>query len=181
MGFILIFWSFFFQVSIPIAEAHRNFKKLTDIHKDLQEAFGNIDRLQGKRIFGTYFRVGFYGQRFNDLDGEEYIYKDKVLAKLPEISHRFETFYCNKFGKENVSIIKDSKMVEPSKLDPHIAYIQITYVEPYFDDFELRDRVTAFERNFKISKLEIRTFMSAVCLQFYSFFSEIYICYPFHS
>ena len=111
--------------------------------------------MQGKRIFGTYFRVGFYGQRFNDLDGEEYIYKDKVLAKLPEISHRFETFYCNKFGKENVSIIKDSKMVEPSKLDPHIAYIQITYVEPYFDDFELRDRVTAFERNFKISKLTI--------------------------
>ena len=152
----------FLQVSIPIAEAHRNFKKLTDIHKDLQEAFGNIDRLQGKRIFGTYFRVGFYGQRFNDLDGEEYIYKDKVLAKLPEISHRFETFYCNKFGKENVSIIKDSKMVEPSKLDPHIAYIQITYVEPYFDDFELRDRVTAFERNFKISKLKLRFYVSCL-------------------
>ena len=77
-------------MSIPIAEAARNFKKLTDIHKDLYDAFTNIDRLQGKRIFGTYFRVGFYGSRFGDLDGEEYIYKEKVLAKLPEIAHRFE-------------------------------------------------------------------------------------------
>ena len=44
-------------------------------------------------------------------------------------------------------------MVESSKLNPEKAYIQITYVEPYFDDFELRDRVTAFEKNFNISKL----------------------------
>ena len=142
-----------FQVSIPIAEAQRNFKKLTDIHKDLFDAFSNIDRLQGKRVFGTYFRVGFYGPKFNDLDGEEYIYKEKVLAQLPEIVHRFEKFYCDKFGKENLVIIRDSTIVEPSKLDPQKNYIQITYVEPYFDDFELRDRVTAFERNFKISKL----------------------------
>jgi hypothetical protein len=79
-----------FKVAIPVAEAHRNFKKLAEIHKDLHEAFKNIDRLHGKRIFGTYFRVGFYGARFGDLDGEEYINKEKVLAKLPEIAHRLE-------------------------------------------------------------------------------------------
>ena len=95
--------------------------------------------------------MGFYGSRFGDLDGEEYVYKEKALAKLPEIAHRFEQFYCDKYGKENVSIIKDSKMVEQSKLDPAKAYIQITYLEPYFDDFELRDRVTAYERNYNIS------------------------------
>ena len=49
-------------------------------------------------------------------------------------------------------VIKDSKMVELSKLNPEKAYIQITYVEPYFDDFELRDRLTAFEKNFNISE-----------------------------
>lgn len=141
-----------YKVSIPIAEAARNFKKLTEIHTELRDAFSNIVKLQGKRIFGTYFRVGFYGSRFGDLDGEEYIYKEKVLAKLPEIAHRFEQFYCDKYGKENVVIIKDSKIVEPSKLDQAKAYIQITYVEPYFDDFELRDRVTAFEKSYNISK-----------------------------
>ena len=53
-----------YKVSIPVAEAARNFKKLTDIHTDIRDAFNNIVRLQGKRIFGTYFRVGFYGQRW---------------------------------------------------------------------------------------------------------------------
>ena len=100
--------------------------------------------------------MGFYGQRlFGDLDGEEYIYKEKVLAKLPEIAHRFEHFYCDKYGKENVSIIKNSNIVEQSKLDPSKAYIQITFVEPYFDDYEMRDRVTAFEQNFNIRKTSV--------------------------
>ncbi len=49
-------------------------------------------------------------------------------------------------------IIKDSKNVEVSKLNPEKAYIQITYVEPYFDPYELRERKTVFEKNFNISK-----------------------------
>ncbi|WKY10691.1 hypothetical protein Q1695_002784 [Nippostrongylus brasiliensis] len=28
-----------------------------------------------KRCFGTFFRVGFHGSRFGDLDGEEFVYK----------------------------------------------------------------------------------------------------------
>ena len=85
-----------------------------------------------------------------------YIFFDeKVLAKLPEIAQRFEHFYCDKYGKENVSIIKNSNIVEQSKLDPSKAYIQITFVEPYFDDYEMRDRVTAFEQNFNISKTSV--------------------------
>ena len=35
-----------YKVSIPIAEALRNFKKLTEIHTDLRDAFTNIVRLQ---------------------------------------------------------------------------------------------------------------------------------------
>ncbi len=79
-----------YKASIPIAEAARDFRRLADIHCDLGEAFRSVHRLQGRRIFGTYFRVGFYGARFGDLDGEEYIYKEKALAKLPEIAHRLE-------------------------------------------------------------------------------------------
>ena len=51
-------------------------------------------------------RVGFYGQRFGDLDGEEFIYKEPALTKLPEIACRLETFYGNKFGQDNLIIIK---------------------------------------------------------------------------
>ena len=48
------------------------------------------DFQEGKRMLGTYFRVGFYGSRFGDLDGEEYIYKEPAITKLPEISHRLQ-------------------------------------------------------------------------------------------
>ncbi len=54
-------------------------------------------------------------------------------------------------------IIKDSKTVELSKLLPEKAYIQITYVEPFFDTFELRDRVTVFEKNFNIIRFIFAT------------------------
>lgn len=46
--------------------------------------------MQGKRVFGTYFRVGFYGSKFGDLNGEEFIYKEPTLTKLPEIFSRLE-------------------------------------------------------------------------------------------
>ena len=139
-----------YKPALPIAEAGRDFGKLAEIHNDVKEAFRTIIKLQGKRIFGTYFRVGFYGSKFGDLDGEEYVYKEKALTKLPEITHRIETFYSDKFGKDNLIMIKDSKAVETSKLNPEKAYIQITYVEPYFDSYELRERVTSFEKNFNI-------------------------------
>lgn len=142
---------------LKIVEAGRDFKKLTDIHYKLYEAFKEIESRQGKRVFGTYFRVGFYGHRFGDLDGEEFVYKEPMLTKLPEIACRLESFYGHKYGQANLEIIKDSKQVELSKLDPDKAYIQITYAEPYFDNYELRDRVTAYERNHNISRFIFST------------------------
>ena len=32
------------------------------------------------------------------------------------------------------------------------GYIQVTYVEPYFDDWELKHRKTVFDRSFNIRK-----------------------------
>lgn len=126
-------------------------------------------------MFATYFRVGFYGPLFADLDNEEFVYKEPFLTKLHEISTRLETFYSGRFGPENVEVIKDSNPVDVSKLDPnkgwfgfvlvtfsyfiiHKAYIQITYVEPYFDSWELESRVTSFERNYNTSKNRMNHF-----------------------
>uniref|UniRef100_A0A8C2N2W1 Dedicator of cytokinesis 6 n=1 Tax=Cricetulus griseus TaxID=10029 RepID=A0A8C2N2W1_CRIGR len=130
---------------IPILEAHRDYKKLAAVHGKLQEAFTKI---MHQRVFGTYFRVGFYGARFGDLDEQEFVYKEPSITKLAEISHRLEEFYTERFGDDVVEIIKDSNPVDKSKLDPQKAYIQITYVEPHFDTYELKDRVTYFDRNY---------------------------------
>ncbi|XP_022240544.1 dedicator of cytokinesis protein 7-like isoform X2 [Limulus polyphemus] len=140
-----------YKILIPIAEAHRDYKKLANIHSKLHEAFTKIDQQTGKRVFGTYFRVGFYGYKFGDLDEKEFIYKEPTLTKLPEISHRLENFYAERFGAEYAEVIKDSNTVDSSKLNPEKAYIQITYVEPYFEMYEERNRVTYFEKNYNIN------------------------------
>lgn len=55
-----------------------------------------------------------------------------------------------------MDIIKDSNQVDISSLDPDKAFIQITYVEPYFETYELRNRETYFERNFNISNIHVQ-------------------------
>uniref|UniRef100_A0A8C8DYK1 Dedicator of cytokinesis 6 n=1 Tax=Oryzias sinensis TaxID=183150 RepID=A0A8C8DYK1_9TELE len=136
-----------YKILLPIHEANKDFKKLATVHGKLQEAFN-------KRMFGTYFRVGFYGSHFGDLEEQEFVYKEPSITKLAEISHRLEEFYSTRFGDDVVEIIKDSSPVDRNKLDPNKAYLQITYVEPYFDTYELKERITYFDKNYNL-----RTFM----------------------
>ncbi|XP_008589537.1 PREDICTED: dedicator of cytokinesis protein 7-like [Galeopterus variegatus] len=70
-------------------------------------------------MFGTYFRVGFYGTKFGDLDEQEFVYKEPAITKLAEISHRLEGFYGERFGEDVVEVIKDSNPVDKCKLDPN--------------------------------------------------------------
>uniref|UniRef100_A0A668ACN0 Dedicator of cytokinesis 6 n=1 Tax=Myripristis murdjan TaxID=586833 RepID=A0A668ACN0_9TELE len=141
-----------YKILLPIHEANRDFKKLATVHGKLQDAFNKVYNQQ--RMFGTYFRVGFYGCRFGDLDEQEFVYKEPSITKLAEISHRLEEFYSERFGDDVVEIIKDSNPVDKNKLDPNKAYLQITYVEPFFDTYELKERITYFDKNYNL-----RTFM----------------------
>ncbi|KAM4640462.1 dedicator of cytokinesis protein 8 isoform 4-T4 [Amazona ochrocephala] len=146
-----------YKIVIPILEAHRDFRKLTLTHSKLQKAFDSVINKGQKRMFGTYFRVGFYGSKFGDLDEQEFVYKEPAITKLPEISHRLEGFYGQCFGEDAVEVIKDSAPVDKRKLDPNKAYIQITFVEPYFDEYEMKDRVTYFEKNFNLCRFMYST------------------------
>uniref|UniRef100_A0A1A8FCC0 Dedicator of cytokinesis 7 n=1 Tax=Nothobranchius korthausae TaxID=1143690 RepID=A0A1A8FCC0_9TELE len=145
-----------YKILLPIHEANRDFKKLATVHGKLQDAFNKVcNQSSGwERMFGTYFRVGFYGCQFGDLDEQEFVYKEPSITKLSEISHRLEEFYAVKFGDDVVEIIKDSNPVDKTKLDPSKAYLQITYAEPYFDTYELKERITYFDKNYNL-----RTFM----------------------
>uniref|UniRef100_A0A673BJ24 Dedicator of cytokinesis 8 n=1 Tax=Sphaeramia orbicularis TaxID=375764 RepID=A0A673BJ24_9TELE len=146
-----------YKIIIPILEAHRDFRKLASTHDKLQRAFDNIIQKGHKRMFGTYFRVGFYGAKFGDLDEREFIYKEPGITHLPEISHRLENFYSQCVGEDTLVMIKDSTPVDRKQLNPNKAYIQITYVEPYFDDYEMKDRLTNFEKNFNLRRFMYTT------------------------
>uniref|UniRef100_A0A8B9K1N1 Dedicator of cytokinesis 8 n=1 Tax=Astyanax mexicanus TaxID=7994 RepID=A0A8B9K1N1_ASTMX len=143
-----------YKIIIPILEAHRDVRKLSTTHDNLKRAFDNIGH---KRMFGTYFRVAFFGSKFGDLDEREFIYKEPGITHLPEISHRLENFYSKCLGDGVLEMIKDSTPVDRNKLNPNKAYIQITYVEPYFDDYEMKDRMTNFEKNFNLRRFMYTT------------------------
>ncbi|KAL6458828.1 hypothetical protein MHYP_G00323000 [Metynnis hypsauchen] len=146
-----------YKIIIPILEAHRDFRKLSTTHDNLKRAFENIVQKGHKRMFGTYFRVAFFGSKFGDLDEVEFIYKEPGITHLPEISHRLENFYSQCLGDGVLEMIKDSTPVDRNKLNPNKAYIQITYVEPYFDDYEMKDRMTNFEKNFNLRRFMYTT------------------------
>jgi hypothetical protein len=146
-----------YKILIPIYEAYRDFKKLTQVHSKLSDCFNKIMTQGNKRLFGTYFRVGFYGKLFDELDGEEFIYKEPGITKLSEIAHRLEAFYTEKFGNGYVEIMKDSNNVDRKVLDANKVYIQVTYVEPYFDRWESQKCITHFEKNYLLSMSPTRS------------------------
>lgn len=47
--------------------------------------------------------------------------------------------------------------VNVKDLDPKYAHIQVTYVKPYFEDKEISERKTEFERNHNINRFVFET------------------------
>jgi dedicator of cytokinesis protein 6/7/8 len=119
-------------------------------------------------MLGSYYRVGFYGVDFEELNGKEFIYKEPKITKLSEIKDRLkvcqgqcqcpcqipdiienslllmQALYEKRFGAGKVEILTTSKTPDPAELDAAMNYVQITSVEPYFDETEQAERTTPF-------------------------------------
>ncbi|KAI5626392.1 dedicator of cytokinesis protein 10 isoform X2 [Silurus asotus] len=130
---------------------------------------------------GTEEANGF----FEEEENKEFIYKEPKLTGLSEISQRLLKLYSDKFGADNVKMIQDSNkvpqkasktllnvplrpcaifnamfvsaQVNPKDLDSKFAYIQVTYVVPYFDEKEQQEKKTDFERNHNINRFVFET------------------------
>uniref|UniRef100_A0A3Q4HGC8 Dedicator of cytokinesis 11 n=1 Tax=Neolamprologus brichardi TaxID=32507 RepID=A0A3Q4HGC8_NEOBR len=148
------------KLVIPIYEKRHEYEKLSRLYETLHRAYNKIMEViqSGRRLLGTYFRVAFYGQGFfEEEDGKEYIYKEPKLTGLSEISQRLLTLYGEKFGPENVKIIQDSNKVNPKDLDPKFAYIQVTFVKPHFEEKEVPEKKTDFEKCHNINRFVFET------------------------
>ncbi|XP_034021009.1 dedicator of cytokinesis protein 11 isoform X2 [Thalassophryne amazonica] len=148
------------KLIIPIYEKRHDYVKLSHLYNTLHRAYNKIMEViqTGRRLLGTYFRVAFYGQGFfEDEDGKEYIYKEPKLTGLSEISQRLLALYGEKFGVENVKIIQDSNKVNSKDLDAKLAYIQVTFVKPYFEEKEAPEKKTDFEKCHNINRFVFET------------------------
>ncbi|XP_057710343.1 dedicator of cytokinesis protein 11 isoform X1 [Corythoichthys intestinalis] len=148
------------KLAIPCYEKRHEYEKLSRLYNTLHRAYNKVMEViqSGRRLLGTYFRVAFYGQGFfEEEDGKEYIYKEPKLTGLSEISQRLLTLYGEKFGSENVKIIQDSNKVNPKDLDSRFAYVQVTFVKPYFEEKEAPEKKTDFEKCHNINRFVFET------------------------
>jgi len=146
-----------YKLVLPIYEAKRSHQEMEKLHRKLAECYKELVHRGEHRFLGSYFRVGFYGLLFGDLDQKEFIYKEAALTRLSEFSLRLQKLYEDKIGSDKVELLKDSGEVDPSTLDPCKGFIQVTYVEPYFEDWELKQRVTVFDKSYNIRRFAFST------------------------
>eukprot|EP01086_Lenisia_limosa_P006376 TRINITY_DN25153_c0_g1_i1.p1 TRINITY_DN25153_c0_g1~~TRINITY_DN25153_c0_g1_i1.p1 ORF type:complete len:654 (-),score=191.97 TRINITY_DN25153_c0_g1_i1:76-1761(-) len=151
-----------YKLMIPRLENIRDYARLADVHGDLQEIFSavKVKEIAEARCFGTYYRVGFFGKEvFADMHATEFIYKEPKITMLPELTQRLLTMYNGQTeeSEKKVKLIQDSGEVDISALDPSLGYIQITHVDPHFDDYENKKRTSHFDRSTRLSKFVFET------------------------
>ncbi|NXP13754.1 DOCK7 protein, partial [Thinocorus orbignyianus] len=139
-----------YKVLIPIHEANRDAKKLSTIHGKLQEAFSKIVHQVMTCIFSCTPVEGLWS-----FPSPECAFVSPTPISggcILMFSFNVFGFYGERFGEDVLEVIKDSNPVDKCKLDPNKAYIQITYVEPYFDTYEMKDRITYFDKNYNLRR-----------------------------
>jgi len=111
-----------YKLVFPIWEKNKAYDAMSYGHLDLHQKLQELHVLTQEhkpRYLASYFRVGFYGRRFEIIDGREYIYREKKIKSLAEVSSRFDKLYSRKFGADNVEFISHSAPVDKTKLDPN--------------------------------------------------------------
>ncbi|XP_028405691.1 dedicator of cytokinesis protein 9-like isoform X2 [Dendronephthya gigantea] len=148
-----------YKLVIPVYEQDRNFNALSIAYNNLSQAYSKVVAAMAsrKRLLGSYFRVAFFGEEFGLDNRKQFIYKEPKVTSLSEISSRLEKLYSAKLGSGKVKLILESAKVNVEKLESGVNYIQITFVVQYFEDDELNERPTVFERNNNIRRFSFET------------------------
>ena len=134
----------------------KDYEQLSKCHLhiyQMMEKLINEDRAQ-QRLFGTYYRVGFYGTKFGELHGKEFVYKKQKICRLPEISSELKELYSKQLGVA-VKVHPNSSPIDMSSLDLNECLLQITVLKPNFGANEIR--TSYFDRNTNLSAFTFST------------------------
>jgi len=115
------------------------------------------ENLNSLRLFFNYYRVAFYGELFENLNGTEWVYKEQSSVRLPDISDRLMNQYGNRFGKDKVHLLPNTKSVILSELQSGHCYLQIIALEIYHTPEELKKRPSLFEQHFNVKNFLYET------------------------
>ena len=147
-----------YKVLCPIYESMQAYSKLSSSYLQLQKNWNIVFEKDRERLFGKYFRVGFYGNKFGSLNRLEYIYKEPKLTHILEMSERLKNYYCLQV-KDNILTLDASKSIDD--IDMNQCYMQITHVEPFRESSIIKvdslKQESFFQQNTKLSKFVYET------------------------
>ncbi|CAI5439846.1 unnamed protein product [Caenorhabditis angaria] len=120
-----------YRLIVPVLEKNMNFTSLVSIYAELQQTYSRAAevRTSGKRHLGTYFRVRFYGENhFRSEHNTDWIYRDVGLTSLAAFALEMKEKCQRLVGHDRVQI--EANELDLTRIDPTIAYVQVTHVEP---------------------------------------------------
>lgn len=145
------------ELIIPVYKNRRLYGQIAKCLTSLSNIYESIVQQESSPIpfiDGTYYRVGFYGERFGKQDGKEYVYREPRDVRLGDIMEKLSHIYESRMdGNHTLHIIPDSRQVNAEELQPGVCYLQITAVDPVMEDEDLESRR---ERIFSLSTGGVR-------------------------
>ncbi|KNA12632.1 hypothetical protein SOVF_124320 [Spinacia oleracea] len=145
------------ELVIPVYKSRRAYGQLAKCHTMLTSIYESILEQEASPIpfaDATYYRVGFYGEKFGKLDKKEYVYREPRDVRLGDIMEKLShTYEARMDGNHRLHIIQDSRQVKADELQPGVCYLQITAVDPVMEDEDLGSRR---ERIFSLSTGSVR-------------------------
>ncbi|OMO83054.1 hypothetical protein CCACVL1_11578 [Corchorus capsularis] len=145
------------ELVIPVYKSRRAYGQLAKCHTLLTNIYESILEQESSPIpftDATYYRVGFYGEKFGKLDRKEYVYREPRDVRLGDIMEKLSHIYESRMdGNHTLHIIPDSRQVKADELQPGVCYLQITAVDPVMEDEDLGSRR---ERIFSLSTGTVR-------------------------
>ncbi|KAF2072984.1 hypothetical protein CYY_005696 [Polysphondylium violaceum] len=147
-----------YELAIEIYSLISKILKCKKDYKALSTCLANCQKLcttlleknKDTRLFSRYYRIGFYGSKYEELDGKEYIYRKPHEAGLSLIQNQIKNNLQEKFGQSQEIIMLGNAKVDTSVLDRDKVYFQIVSVEPYFEQGEYG--ISQFDQYFNVSK-----------------------------
>jgi hypothetical protein len=150
-----------YRLLLPLYQHRRNYAKQAECYLDLQGLCNNSvkETQDNRRIFANYYRVAFFGggEKLQDLDGRQYVYKEQGGTRLADFSQRLTAQFSKKIPSENIHLVSNLSDFDRTKMQDGHLYIQLVSVEPYFAPDELASRPTVFERYNNVSKFIYET------------------------
>lgn len=132
------------ELIIPVHKSRHAYAQLSKCHTSLTSIYESILEQESSPIpfiDATYYRVGFYGERFGKLNKKEYVYREARDIRLGDIMEKLGHIYESRLDRDlTLHIIPDSRQVIAEDLQPGVCYLQITSVDPVTENEDLESR-----------------------------------------